>query len=131
VVVVVEYNAVLGGDRAVVVPYDPTFDRRKAHPSQLYWGASLAALVRLGEAKGYAFVGCNSAGNNAYFVRQDRLGPLTRHSARAGFVCSRFRDSRGAGGHLTFLGGEARRAAIGDEVVWDVERDAPVRIADL
>jgi hypothetical protein len=131
VVVVVEYNAVFGGERSVVIPYDPSFDRRTAHRSQLYWGASLPALVRLGEEKGYGFVGCNSAGNNAYFVRRDRLAALKPCSVRDGFVTSRIRESRGPDGKLTFLAGEARRAAIADQVVWDVEREAPVRVADL
>jgi hypothetical protein len=69
--VVVEYNAAFGAERAVTVPYMPNFIRSNAHSSRLYWGASLAALQELGRRKGYVFVGCNSNGNNAYFVRRD------------------------------------------------------------
>ena len=39
----------------------------------IYYGASLSALCKLAEAKGYAFVGCNSAGNDAFFVKRDKL----------------------------------------------------------
>src|SRR5262249_904452 len=66
-IVVTEYNGVFGVDRAITIPYQADFLRSKAHFSHLYAGASLAAMVRLGEEKGYAFIGSNSAGNNAYF----------------------------------------------------------------
>jgi hypothetical protein len=39
-----------------------------------YFGASLEALVRLGREKGYRVVGCNYAGANAFFVRDDVAG---------------------------------------------------------
>lgn len=70
-IVVAEYNATFGCERAITIPYQPDFLRAKAHPSRLYWGASLAALQDLAKAKGYAFIGCNSNGNNAYFVRNE------------------------------------------------------------
>lgn len=72
-IVVIEYNYRFGADEAVTVPYDPAFDRRAAHHSILYYGASLEALRRLGNRKGYALVGVNSAGLNAFFVRRDVL----------------------------------------------------------
>jgi hypothetical protein len=130
-VVVCEYNAVFGPARAVTVPYDPGFRRSRAHPSNLYWGASLGALCSLAARKGLAFVGANSAGNNAYFVRRDRLGPLRALSAAEGFVDSRFRESRDERGRLTFLSGDARRAAIGDMPLVDVETSQTVRVREL
>jgi hypothetical protein len=103
VITVVEYNARFGPDDAVTIPYDPGFVRSQAHHSMLYFGASLKALCLLGKKKGYAFVGCNSAGNNAFFVRQDRLVPgLPELTAAAGFVRNQFRESRGADGELLF-----------------------------
>jgi hypothetical protein len=54
-----------------VVPYNPSFSRERAHPSGLYWGASLKALEGLATQKGYTFLGCNGNGNNAYFVRNE------------------------------------------------------------
>ena len=70
-VVVVEYNGVFGSERSVAVKYDPTFDRSRAGHDPLCFGASLAALTRLGEEKGYILVGCDSCGVNAFFVRKD------------------------------------------------------------
>jgi hypothetical protein len=51
--------------------YDPGFDRfRKGH-DPLCFGASLAALTKLGKEEGYVFVGCETCGVNAFFVRAD------------------------------------------------------------
>ncbi|HXX74285.1 MAG TPA: hypothetical protein VEI50_04100 [Nitrospiraceae bacterium] len=103
-IVVVEYNARFGVDRAVTIPYDAEFSRVRAHYSMVYYGASLAALVSLGVRKGYDFVGANSAGNNAFFVRQDlRPSFLPVLTATEGFVASQFRESRAKNGHLVFL----------------------------
>ena len=70
-VVVIEYNASFGVERRLTVPYDPEFRAFDKHPSGYYHGASLAALVNLGRAKGYIFVGCGSSGVNAYFVDKE------------------------------------------------------------
>jgi len=75
-IVVVEYNAVFGEVTPVSVPYDDAFQRFAKEPTGLYWGVSLPALQVLAERKGYAFVACNSAGNNAYFVRKDLVDRL-------------------------------------------------------
>jgi hypothetical protein len=103
-IVIVEYNARFGPQRAVTIPYDPGFVRRTAHYSCIYYGASLAALTRLGNRKGYALVGCNRAGNNAFFVRRDRLTPrLAEKTAMEAFVSAKFRESRTRDGRLAFL----------------------------
>ena len=72
-VVVVEYNSVFGPSRSMTVCYDPAFTRFSKHRSGWYHGASLSALAKLGERKGYALVGADSMGCNAFFVRQDVL----------------------------------------------------------
>lgn len=112
VIVVAEYNSVFGIERAVTVPYQPDFVREKSHYSHLYFGASLKALCLLADEKGYAFVGSNSVGNNAYFVRKDRLGPLKALSPEEGYVYSRFRESRDKKGNLNYLSGQERYECI-------------------
>jgi hypothetical protein len=103
-IVVCEYNARWGPERAVTIPYDPSFVRGRAHHSMIYYGASLAALRGLGRRKGYAFVGCCSAGNNAFFVRRDVLGNGLRElTAVEGFFPARFREARDERGRLRFL----------------------------
>ncbi len=117
VIVVMEYNALWGAENCWTVPYKSDFFRGSAHYSHQYYGASLNALCGLAKERGYAFVGCNSNGNNAYFVRRDRLGDLRELTAAEGFVMSRFRDTRDQAGNLNFLSGEAR---------YEVMRGMPV-----
>jgi len=121
--VVAEYNSLFGGKNAITVPYQPGFRRQNAHWSCLYWGASLAALDHLADLKGYSLVGCNSAGNNAYFVRNDCLGlvGLPRLSPKEAFVDSKFRESRDQSGQFTFLRGEQRFSLISKLDVVDVK----------
>ena len=113
IVVILEYNSVFGVDRSIVIPYDNEFIRTQSHYSNLYWGASLRALYLESLNKGYAFIGCNSAGNNAYFVRRDRLNDsVSETSLEHGYVLSRFRESRDREGRLTYLTGNDRLEAI-------------------
>jgi hypothetical protein len=91
VIVIVEYNHRFGPDVAVTIPYDENFDRYKAHPSRLYFGASLKALCKLGNQNGYSFVGCNSNGVNAFFVRNDKKPESIKAlTAEEGYVGGRF-----------------------------------------
>jgi hypothetical protein len=66
-VVVIEYNATLRPPLSLVVPYNP----QQTWSGSNYFGASLEALVKLGRTKGYRLVGCNFAGSNAFFVREE------------------------------------------------------------
>ncbi len=70
-IVVVEYNAIFGDDRACSTPYSPDFSRDSFHPSGKICGASLPALEKLGRRKGYRLVCCDSWGINAIFMRED------------------------------------------------------------
>jgi hypothetical protein len=111
--VIVEYNSLFGPTKSVTVPYDPGFARQKAHYSWSYYGASLAALVGLGKTKGYAFVGSNSAGNNAFFVKSDLLlSPLRELTAQQGYVKRTFREARDRDGRLMFPTFEEEAALI-------------------
>jgi hypothetical protein len=68
-VVVIEYNASFGRDACKTIAYNPEHVWRKDR----YYGASLAALVKLGARLGYALVGTERRGINAFFVRRDLL----------------------------------------------------------
>lgn len=108
-IVIVEYNSSFGPSESYVIPYQKEFIRTKAHYSNLYFGASLSAFCDLGNSLGYAFVGCNSAGNNAYFVKRHKLGTLRELTPEEGFVEAKFRESRNQQGELTFLTGARKR----------------------
>lgn len=70
-VIVCEYNPSFGPERSVTVTPREGFDPFDHHPSGFYHGASLPAVVKLGTSRGYQFIGCESAGANAFFVRDD------------------------------------------------------------
>jgi hypothetical protein len=130
-ILVVEYNSTFGPDATVSVPYVPKFDRTAAHPSNLYWGASLAAICLVADRKGQAFIGSNSAGNNAFFVRRDVIGDLRTQTPADGWVDARFRESRDSAGALTFIDGrEARLAAIADMPLIDVASGASTTVRE-
>jgi len=111
-ILVIEFNSTFGAEHSVTVPYDPAFDHATAHFSCLYFGASLPALVELGSRKGYRFVGCESHGANAFFVREDVAGELPALSATEGYVQSRFRSARDESGRLVYIDDHRRRLAI-------------------
>ena len=66
-VLVVEYNASLGADRALTIPKD---GRLEDVPKRVR-GASLAAIEKLARRKGYRLVVCDPTGTNAFFQRDD------------------------------------------------------------
>jgi len=82
-VVILEYNSMFGSDRAVTVPYDESFDRSRHHP--MYYGASLAAWVKLAERKGYRLVAVEPAGINAFFLRHDLATHIPACDPRTAF----------------------------------------------
>lgn len=103
-IVVIEYNSILGSSKNYTVPYSKNFERNKTHYSNLYYGASLPALVKLGKEKGYALVTCNSAGNNAFFVKENLLNDKVKElSIKDAFRERKFRESRDKNNKLTFL----------------------------
>lgn len=122
-IAIIEYNSVFGSERHISIPYDPDFQRSEAHYSHLFFGASLPAIYELSKDKGYTFVGCNSAGNNAYFVRNDRIQNVEPKSLQEGFVKSRFRESRDRDGELNYLTGKDRIEEIRGLSVYNTKKD--------
>lgn len=121
-ILIMEYNAVFGQTRAITVPYSAAFDRTKAHASNLYFGASLAATNAIAEKLGCALVGTNRAGNNAFFVRRDLINDRIKAlSVADAFTQSRFRESRGTDGRLTYCRGHKRLDTIRGLPVVNVE----------
>ncbi|HOC60472.1 MAG TPA: hypothetical protein PKN70_11000 [Smithellaceae bacterium] len=130
VIVVCEYNAVFGDRFQLTVPYRADFQRTHAHHSNLYFGGSLPAIVKLGEEKGYTFVGTTSAGCNAFFIRDDFapkiLSVLDNISAYPSFL----RESLDLKGSLTFVGGAQRQKLIQDLPLVDLMTHRTTTLAE-
>jgi hypothetical protein len=124
-ILICEYNALFGPDRAITVPYDAAFARTEKHFSNLYWGASLGAIAGLAGRRGYRLVGTNSAGNNAFFVREDLMDSRLRALGVAeAFTPPSFRESRDEQGKLTHLNAAEGLALIRGLLVLNVETGA-------
>jgi hypothetical protein len=131
-IVIVEYNAIFGPDRAVTVPYDASFQRSKAHPSNLYYGASLQAFAQLMGPRGYDLVGVNSVGSNAFFVRRDLINervPVV--DASTAFRPSTFREARNDQGALTFKTARDSWALIGHLPLEDTSTGQSLTVRQL
>lgn len=123
VIVIVEYNSLFGSQLPWTIPYNPDFVRSKAHHSNLYYGTSLKALCDLAQSKSYSFIGCNRNGNNAYFVRNDKLKELKPLTSEAGYICSQFSESRDENGQLTYIRGENRIKIISGLEVYNTKTE--------
>lgn len=121
--VIMEYNSIFGSDRAWTIPYQADFVRHKAHYSHLYCGSSLRSLCCLAEEKGYYFIGSNSAGNNAYFVKKGKEKGLKIHNCESGFVSSKFRESRDQNGQLDFKSGPDRLKLLKGLSIYNTETE--------
>jgi hypothetical protein len=119
VIVITEYNSVFGPDKKWSIPYKKDFYRLDGDNTYQYWGASLNAFCYLASRKGYSFIGCNSNGNNAYFVRRDKMTGLKSLTAAEGFVESTFREYIDANGKR--VGGKKRLQLIEGKEIVNVE----------
>ena len=130
-IIVCEYNSLWGDEFAVTTPYAPAFERNKAHYSNLYFGASIAALVNLGIMKGYSLIGSNTAGNNIFFVRNDLINNLRIQTTREAYIKAKFSEARDQFGNLTFLNFEDRLKEIKELPIVDIKADQILSIEKL
>lgn len=133
-IVVVEYNAVFGHERAITVPRDDAFDRKKAHPSGLYYGASLPAWLQLLEDRGFTFLGTNRACSNAFFCRTTEVARVPVDVPDAAglqkYMDCRVRECCDPSGRFNHLSGDDRLAAIEGLPVVDPATNAILTLAE-
>jgi hypothetical protein len=132
IICICEYNAVFGDMYPICIPYEPSFDRSKAHFSNLYFGASIKALRALAVRKGYRFVGTNSAANDAFFVREDYAMQFVDDSLQhIQALPSLLRQSKDELGNLSYIGGLERLNHISTLPVVNVETGETIKLSDL
>jgi hypothetical protein len=130
-IVVCEYNAVFGDQRSVSVPYVAGFVRQAAHRSGLYFGCSIGALKHLGAERGYEFVGTNSNGVNAFFVRRDLAGEVLKSIDEVLAFPSRLREGRDGSGRLSFAARMERFRVISHLPVVDVTTGEEIILGEM
>lgn len=87
-----EYNSLFGFE-PYTIPYEDDFVRG-VNTSFNFYGTSLRSIYNLSSERGYTFVGCNSAGNNAYFIKNEFLKHLDfpLPSVEEGYVFAAFSE---------------------------------------
>lgn len=124
-ILICEYNSVFGATRKISIPYERDFIRAHKHYSNLYWGASLAAMTHIASVKGYSLVGTNTGSCNAFYVRSDLLNAnIESLSVEQAYSPSCYRESRDEQGNCNYIAGEERLKVIKGLPVFNVEKNA-------
>lgn len=114
-ILIIEYNALLGSVESTSVPYKPDFNRFKEHYSGLYFGASIKALINLGNKKGYTFIGADSSGTNLFFVNcvfNEQIKDIKTYKLEEYCLRHDIRQSRDKKGNLDYKSGKEREHII-------------------
>lgn len=126
IIVITEYNAVFGPENKWTIPYKANFGGISEHQSRYYWGASLNAFCHLANKKGYSLIGCNSNGNNAYFVRNDKMKNFVAKTSSEAFIDASFRLYEENNGEK--IGGSKAISLIKDMPIYDITSEGIVTI---
>lgn len=130
-ILIMEYNSMFGDTHKISVPYDENFVRSQKHYSNLYYGASIAALCDIANKKEYDLVGSNSFGNNLFFIRHDCNKLKIKLTPKEAYVKSKFRESRDENGKLTFLSHKEGLELIKNEPVVNIEDKKTYSIGEV
>ena len=123
-VFIAEYNSTFGADLEITVPNIPNFSRTNYHHSNLCFGMSLKALIKLMKSKNFVFVGTSLSRINAFFISKDEIEKinleLPDENNLEEYVDSNIRESRDVNGKLSFLSGSKKIEEIKECEVVDL-----------
>ena len=131
IILACEYNSLFGSKKSITVPYKKKFYRNKEHYSNLYFGASISAFINLLKKRNYIFLGTNSSGNNAFFIKKNFSQKLENAIKEKKIFLSKFRESRNRNGSLNYLNKEKSLKLIKNKTVVDLDNNKLVKISDL
>ncbi len=118
----------------LTVPYDADFNRTTKHHSNLYFGASIQALYTLARSKGYEYIGCTKAGNDAFFVKKEYAKKYIKElitTPLETFNEQKAKESRDEKGNLTYIRASKRLDIIKDMNIIDLETNDEVKLHTL
>jgi hypothetical protein len=123
-IVILEYNPIFGYDLVVSVPNLKDFDRNKYHYSNLCFGMSFKAAIKIMKEKGFYFIGSNYLKNNAFFVSDKFQKNIYFEKLKIDLsslnIDSNFRESRDTNGNLNYLSKDKALVNIYDCEVVDL-----------
>ena len=130
-IIICEYNSLYGLNKSITVPYKMDFDRSKEHYSNLYYGASIQAFIELMKSKQYFLLGTNSAGNNAFFMKNKFLKEANKAIVEKKIFTSKFRESKNKNGSLTFLDKKESLKLIQNQFVIDLKDNKKKKLINI
>lgn len=110
--VVLEYNSCFGDLLPLAVPYQANFRRSPSLGGNIYFGASIQAMIHLSQKKGYEFLGTGSNGCNSYYIRKDLAPHVLHRIIEKKINCAKFTEARGARHELLLLRGKKQAEVI-------------------
>ena len=126
-IAIIEYNPIFGKDIEVSVPNIDNFNRTKYHYSNLCFGMSLKAAIKIMQSKNFYFLGTNLFRNNAFFVSNDfkknKYFSNLKINELEKYVDSNFSESRNKNGKLNFLNKKKQIMEILDCEIVDLSQD--------
>lgn len=131
VIIVCEFNPLFGKKKLVTVPNKKNFIRTKEHFSNLYYGASIKAFQSLLKKNGYIFIGTNTAGNNAFFIKKNYSKNVLNLIKKKKIFESQFRESRNKQNKLNFLNKKESLNQIKNKTIYDLEVKRTKKISQL
>lgn len=112
IIFICEYNAVFGDINQITTPYKKKFSRTSFHYSNLAFGGSIKAFEKLSIQKGYVFLGTNSNGVNAYFIKKKYFKYIKSKLRNYSKYPSKIRESRNKKFKKNYLKGIKRKNEI-------------------
>jgi len=110
--VVLEYNSCFGDLLPLTIPYHAEFRRSPSIGGNIYFGASIQAMIKISAKKGYNFLGTGSYGCNSFFVREDFSRHVLPRIAKQTLTPAKFSEVRGPNQELLFLRGREQARVI-------------------
>ena len=120
-IIICEFNSIFGDLFKISVPYNKNFIRSRAHHSNLYFGASIKAIMGMMEKKGYTFIGTGSVGINAFFVKNELMSNFTNKIRNFSIYPAIVREGLDINGKLTHENILSSLKLINDLEVFDFD----------
>ena len=130
-IVVLEYNSTFGNEIEVTIPNIENFDRTKYHYSNLCYGMSFQAAIKLMEKKNFHYIGTNLFNNNIFFISKK----FSKEKYFKNLVIGKseyngdafFRESRDKDGNLNYLSGKKKLREISECKVVDLGNNNEIK----
>lgn len=129
-IVICEYNSILGNKHELTVNYKADFNRTNFHYSNLAFGASIQAFIKLLK-KNYIFIGTSSSGVNAFFLRRNKYISISKKIKEKKIFYSKNRESRNKKGMKNFISGKKRLMKIQEKSFYQINKKKMIKLKSL